>query len=1065
MTRRRTAREPGLARSVSTSHNTTWLGRNRAGGSGQCGESDGLDRGILRTRQTSAAGLDRPSLAPPIVQHVLNSPGQPLDQHTRASFEPRFSRDFSHVRVHADSRAADSATAVNALAYTVGHDVVFGGGQYAPNTVEGRSLLAHELTHVAQNTAAAPRASNPILMGKAGDRFEAEADERARVVAGGDSSASSPGAITPAAEPNRLSRATMKVGPARVEINYGNLLDIHVADFESAIETRFASWTGTPATAIHSDVTALSSAAREWVLFALDLLVDNPVAGLDKVEAVRRLIAYAPRARFRGLGTASVDFEKEAMTVSGWFEKGITAGLSDPTGVKRTFVQNLLNTGGGGGSSCPSSRSASQQLDAPKLESDLPPQLEAYLKTVVVPTNVKNQPMAPLLPIADQVQAEARAYYAPYADKSRGSGNTVMQQWQYSAHLVSSQSSAGTPNTDLRSDYLNSRARIVGDKGLFAQTHFDPRCDADDIVLDGIVKKMEPQTTVRALVDPILRQKSYTRHAPAPKQVVLNPQVDKQVDDCEARWKTIRTMCHELMHVMSHDDYRAATRGRMILVEGIPEVLGHYLYEHVAKKAGSDTSLKAKMEAGLSTAPCSDIPSSTIGYPPAGPNAEKIRIVVKNDNFRAAFFLGQLGLIGIQPKRANDETAGDPREIEAESAARAVAESRSTQSAVSRAPVVLDAGHLNAGPGRPLDPQVRREMQGRLGYDFSRVRVHTDSSAASSATAIGALAYTVGRDIVFGAGQYAPGTRAGWKLIAHELTHVAQQGGGQRGLQPALKISSASDPLEQEADRVAESVVQGGSVGPVSQNSAALVQRKPDVGFVVHSLTRTAGQLDDPSDDGAGSVSWPLSFGVTSPLEAEADVEVTGVAGDPCASHQVGFLQTVHSQWLNFYYWGRARGDGSTVIKHTVPLPIRDGNVSDFWYSSHETPAGCGVRVNPIMSDSPVIFTLPKVHNNSRTGQPNHLTGVGRGIAFVTTLVESGPGGVHPLRHFYWNYQMEIDFTPNRAAPTTAWPFTWKKNRANLGAVHSGADGAVPIFTTASTPYNQSLTENISERT
>lgn len=77
-------------------------------------------------------------------------PGRPLDAATRVFFEPRFGQDFSHVRVHTDARAAESARSVNALAYTVGRDVVFGEGHYAPGTSVGRRLLAHELTHVVQ---------------------------------------------------------------------------------------------------------------------------------------------------------------------------------------------------------------------------------------------------------------------------------------------------------------------------------------------------------------------------------------------------------------------------------------------------------------------------------------------------------------------------------------------------------------------------------------------------------------------------------------------------------------------------------------------------------------------------------------------------------------------------------------------------------------------------------------------------------------------------------------------------------------------------------------------------
>jgi hypothetical protein len=100
--------------------------------------------------QRKATGHTGPETVPPIVHEVLRSLGQPLDAKTRAFMEPRFGHDFSQVRVHTNARAAESVRAVNALAYTVGRDVVFGAGQYAPGTSEGRRLMAHELTHVVQ---------------------------------------------------------------------------------------------------------------------------------------------------------------------------------------------------------------------------------------------------------------------------------------------------------------------------------------------------------------------------------------------------------------------------------------------------------------------------------------------------------------------------------------------------------------------------------------------------------------------------------------------------------------------------------------------------------------------------------------------------------------------------------------------------------------------------------------------------------------------------------------------------------------------------------------------------
>jgi hypothetical protein len=99
--------------------------------------------------------LGKPSQAavPPVVDEVLASPGTPLAPASRTFMESRFGYDFSEVRVHADARAAESARAVKALAYTAGSNVVFGAGQYQPQTRPGQQLLAHELAHVVQQGA------------------------------------------------------------------------------------------------------------------------------------------------------------------------------------------------------------------------------------------------------------------------------------------------------------------------------------------------------------------------------------------------------------------------------------------------------------------------------------------------------------------------------------------------------------------------------------------------------------------------------------------------------------------------------------------------------------------------------------------------------------------------------------------------------------------------------------------------------------------------------------------------------------------------------------------------
>lgn len=97
-----------------------------------------------------------------------------------------------------------------------------------------------------------------------------------------------------------------------------------------------------------------------------------------------------------------------------------------------------------------------------------------------------------------------------------------------------------------------------------------------------------------------------------------------------------------------------------------------------------------------------------------------------------------------------------------------------------------------SGSGRPLDKGLQNDMHSRFGHDFSQVRVHSSFAAESSARDVNANAYTVGHNIVFGAGMYAPSTGVGRKLLAHELTHVVQQGSGSisRGVCSAGQISN-----------------------------------------------------------------------------------------------------------------------------------------------------------------------------------------------------------------------------------------------------------------------------------
>ncbi len=119
---------------------------NHMAAGGEC-EGCAKKRGEMQRKSRAGAGV---TAVPPIVHEVLNSPGQPLDVATREFMEPRFGHNFSQVRVHTDEKAVASARSVNALAYTVGRDIVFGSHHAASGSRQGRGLIAHELAHVVQ---------------------------------------------------------------------------------------------------------------------------------------------------------------------------------------------------------------------------------------------------------------------------------------------------------------------------------------------------------------------------------------------------------------------------------------------------------------------------------------------------------------------------------------------------------------------------------------------------------------------------------------------------------------------------------------------------------------------------------------------------------------------------------------------------------------------------------------------------------------------------------------------------------------------------------------------------
>jgi outer membrane protein OmpA-like peptidoglycan-associated protein len=213
-----------------------------------------------------------------------------------------------------------------------------------------------------------------------------------------------------------------------------------------------------------------------------------------------------------------------------------------------------------------------------------------------------------------------------------------------------------------------------------------------------------------------------------------------------------------------------------------------------------------------------------------------------------------------------------------------------------------------ASRGESLDAATRQFMEPRFGHDFSAVRVHTGDTAAASASAIDALAYTVGRDIVFGSGSYAPSTPQGRRLLAHELTHTIQQGGS-----PALNPGTAS--LRPSTRTVGEAVQRLGDLTKVPPAMTCPVAPTPigsagtSIQFGESSATLSTTDLATlsgvaaawhsgggagvlridgfASTDGPDAMNWQLSCDRASAVARELEAPTDGSPGVPSANLQV----------------------------------------------------------------------------------------------------------------------------------------------------------------------------------
>jgi Domain of unknown function (DUF4157) len=395
-------------------------------------------------------------------------------------------------------------------------------------------------------------------------------------------------------------------------------------------------------------------------------------------------------------------------------------------------------------------------------------------------------------------------------------------------------------------------------------------------------------------------------------------------------------------------------------------------------------------------------------------------------------------------------------------------QTRSTnQTAPSTVPPIVHDVLRSAG--QPLDQTTRNFMELRFGHDFSRVRVHKDAQAAESARAVNALAYSVGRDVVFGSGQYAPQTSEGRRLLAHELTHVVQNRNGLSG--SSIEIGQPGDQYEQEADKVASSITHPQSSHIVGEQEEK--RTLPAISNALRPKLRRVVSIPDgdvhfsvtkPPSVNAPTITPPNAVFTSNAIHMNGKARILGNPGDNCLGHTFGFLQTQWVETNRAYYRGQADRDGSIEVRRDRPPARPRAACSDtsiagqvFTADPAETQHQvCNNLIDRTSIDDPGD-AYPLIELNTLTGKNNFLREAHLEFLFATVFTVQHPDGTfRHLRSVYWNMRWQYRFTlTNFAAPGVAASWAAPTKLGGTGANFSGTirgapnDPRVPIFTVA----------------
>ena len=261
------------------------------------------------------------------------------------------------------------------------------------------------------------------------------------------------------------------------------------------------------------------------------------------------------------------------------------------------------------------------------------------------------------------------------------------------------------------------------------------------------------------------------------------------------------------------------------------------------------------------------------------------------------------------------------------------------------------------GMGRPLAHFVQLQLGIDGHHDLDRVRIHTDSRANDLANALGARAFTVGNDIFFSKGSWEPDSAAGRSLIAHELTHVAQQEAGRVPISEGrLVVRPINDTFEREADQVADSIVSGrhfdvplsSARHPRCSNSSLTIQRTA-ASFAQHAVTAPLAAGQHGYTCHMSALYW--AFRDAGDTAAVAGARIEAIAVNKCHGCTTAALQgrpaAMHVSISNTWYGTHLCSAADPVIANRAALV--NAVVGDvLWVGDYRSPAHSMVLVGKV---------------------------------------------------------------------------------------------------------------------